>query len=75
LSTKNDSNTKKKPIVGILQILAVVAFMVLAFVYSREPDQTPVAAQPSGFASPQDKPVPLAAMVKPAIESGQHTTT
>jgi RND family efflux transporter MFP subunit len=66
---------RKKPIVGILQILAVVAFMVLAFVYSREPDQTTVAAQPSGFAPPQNKPIPLVAAVKPAIESKQLTIT
>ena len=62
---------RKKPIIGLLQITAVVVFIALAFIYSRAPDpsKATLTAQaptqnPSAAAS---KPAPLVSIVKPIV--------
>lgn len=47
--------------------------MVLAFVYSRAPDQTDSAPPPQSFSSDSSKPVPLVSVVKPSVSSEQLT--
>jgi RND family efflux transporter MFP subunit len=65
------STKRKNPIIGLFQLLAVIVLMVLAFVYSREPDQpvaiTSTQAPSSAFAIP----VPLVSVLRPLISSEQ----
>jgi RND family efflux transporter MFP subunit len=63
------STKRKNPIIGLFQLLAVVVLMVLAFVYSREPDQ-PVAIT-STQAPSSAIPVPLVSVLRPLISSEQ----
>ncbi len=63
---------RKKPIIGVLQVLGVIVLMVLAFVYSRAPDQTD-SAPPQNFSSDSSKPIPLVSVVKPSVSSEQLT--
>jgi RND family efflux transporter MFP subunit len=74
---------RKKPIVGILQVTAVVMLIVLAFVYSRAPDQaaSPATAQAPAQAltqkpsSPASTAAPLVTIVKPIMSSQQLAIT
>jgi RND family efflux transporter MFP subunit len=62
---------RKKPIIGVLQVVAVVVLMILAFIYSRAPDQ-PVAITPAqDNSSALGKPAPLVSVVKPNVSSQQ----
>jgi RND family efflux transporter MFP subunit len=66
-----NTNTKKKPVIGILQILAVIVLMALAFIYSREPDKAadaPPVQNESFGAAPL---APLVSVLQPTITSGQ----
>jgi RND family efflux transporter MFP subunit len=64
---------RKKPIIGVLQVVGVIVLMVLAFVYSRAPDQSDSAAPPQKFPSDSSKPIPLVSVVKPSVASEQLT--
>jgi RND family efflux transporter MFP subunit len=66
---------RKKPIIGVLQIAAVIVLMVLAFVYSRAPDQVASASPKQNFTSDSNKPLPLVAVIKPVVSSEQLTIT
>ncbi|PKG98114.1 efflux RND transporter periplasmic adaptor subunit [Paraglaciecola sp. MB-3u-78] len=66
---------RKKPIIGVLQIVGVVVLMVLAFVYSRAPDQSAAATPLQNFSSDSSKLIPLVSVVKPFISSEQLTVT
>jgi RND family efflux transporter MFP subunit len=66
---------RKKPIIGVLQIVGVVVLMVLAFVYSRAADQPASPAPTQNFSSNSRKPIPLVSVVKPVVSSGQLTVT
>jgi RND family efflux transporter MFP subunit len=66
---------RKKPIIGVLQIVGVVVLMVLAFVYSRAPAQPASTAQPQNVSSRSGKPIPLVSLVKPTVASEQLTVT
>lgn len=68
---------KKKPLIGLLQVVAVIILMALAFVFSREPDKT--AATAAGASGPaqnasstiSSKKAPLVSIVRPAISAQQ----
>lgn len=66
---------RKKPIIGVLQILGVVVLMVLAFVYSRAPNEPAAATPPQNFSSDSGKLIPLVSVVKPLISYEQLTVT
>lgn len=66
---------RKKPIIGVLQIVCVVVLMVLAFIYSRAPDEPAKATPPQSFSSSPSKPVPVVSVVRPAISSEQLVVT
>ncbi|MFT4676899.1 MAG: RND family efflux transporter MFP subunit [Patiriisocius sp.] len=80
-TTKNDTQTatiRKKPLIGILQVVAVIILMVLAFVLSREPDQTasapaltPTDATVQNAPSTNTKPAPLVSIIRPPISAQQ----
>jgi RND family efflux transporter MFP subunit len=70
---------RKKPIVGIFQVAAVVTLIVLAFVYSRAPDQSSatLTAQTSakGLIPAVANIAPLVSIVKPIASSQQIVIT
>jgi RND family efflux transporter MFP subunit len=66
---------RKKPIIGVLQIVGVVVLMALAFVYSRAPNESASTTSPKNFSSDSSKPIPLVSVVKPFISSAQLTVT
>jgi RND family efflux transporter MFP subunit len=66
---------RKKPIIGVLQIVGVVVLMALAFVYSRAPNEAASTTPPQNFSSDSGKPIPLVSVVKPFISSAQLTVT
>jgi RND family efflux transporter MFP subunit len=66
---------RKKPIIGILQVVAVVVLIVLAFVYSRAPDQPESATPQQNFSADSSKLLPLVSVVKPFVSSEQLTVT
>jgi RND family efflux transporter MFP subunit len=66
---------RKKPIIGVLQIVGVVVLMVLAFVYSRAPEEPVSTTPPQNFSSDLSKPKPLVSVVKPVVSSEQLTVT
>jgi RND family efflux transporter MFP subunit len=66
---------RKKPIIGVLQVLAVIVLMVLAFIYSREPEQPVAIKTTENIPSTPSKPVPLVSILKPLISSQQLTIT
>jgi hypothetical protein len=66
---------RKKPIIGVLQITAVVVLMAIAFMYSREPDTIgtrPVAENPS---SQSANSIPLVSVVRPLVSPEQISIT
>ncbi|MFT5897044.1 MAG: RND family efflux transporter MFP subunit, partial [bacterium] len=63
---------KKKPLIGLLQIAAVVALMALAFMYSRAPDQIPPMKSTDQNTLPTTtKSAPLVRIVRPTVSSQQ----
>ncbi|MFT4940457.1 MAG: RND family efflux transporter MFP subunit [Paraglaciecola sp.] len=62
---------RKNPIIGLFQLLAVIVFMVLAFVYSREPDQPVAIRSTQAPSSASAIPVPLVSVLRPLISSEQ----
>ena len=66
---------RKKPIIGVLQIVGVVVLMVLAFVYSRAPDKPVSATATQNFSSDSSQSTPLVSVVKPVVSSEQLTVT
>jgi RND family efflux transporter MFP subunit len=73
---------RKKPIVGILQVIAVVVLIILAFVYSRAPDQskaTTTALAPAQALTQKPsaaiKTAPLVTVVQPTRSSQQVAIT
>jgi len=76
---KNDTQTakfRKKPLIGILQMAAVVILMGLAFVFSRAPDQTasvsaPTSAPVQNAPSTTAKLAPLVPIIRPPISAQQ----
>jgi RND family efflux transporter MFP subunit len=68
-------NVRKKPLIGVLQVVGVVGLMVLAFVYSRAPDQPKSAAPAQKLSSDSGKPIPLVSVVKPLVSSEQLTVS
>ncbi|MFT6085056.1 MAG: RND family efflux transporter MFP subunit [Glaciecola sp.] len=66
---------RRKPLIGLLQVAAVIVLMVLAFIYSRAPDQAAAAESPQGFTSAPDSLAPLVDVVRPASSSGQLAIT
>lgn len=66
---------RKKPIIGVLQITAVVVLMAIAFMYSREPDTeaTGPAVEKSSFQSANS--APLVSVVRPLASPEQISIT
>lgn len=66
---------RKKPIIGVLQVTAVVVLIALAFIYSREPNPStaPLTAKTPAQNLPAaaSKPAPLVSVVKPLVSSQQ----
>jgi RND family efflux transporter MFP subunit len=64
---------RKKPLIGLLQLVGVIALMLLAFVFSREPDQTAATVAPAGTSGPLNTaaPAPLVSFVRPAGSAQQ----
>ncbi|MFT6047308.1 MAG: RND family efflux transporter MFP subunit [Arenicella sp.] len=66
---------RKKPIIGVLQVVAVVVLMVLAFIYSR-PTSEPVAILPAeDLLAGLGKPAPLVSVLRPSASSEQLIVT
>jgi RND family efflux transporter MFP subunit len=65
------AKVRKKPIVGMLQIMSVVVLMVLAFVYSRAPDQPVATPTPQDVSSAPNQPSPLVSVIKPSVSAEQ----
>jgi RND family efflux transporter MFP subunit len=65
------STKRKNPIIGLFQLLAVIVLMVLAFVYSREPDQPVAITSTQAPSSASAIPVPLVSVLRPLISSEQ----
>ena len=66
---------RKKPIIGVLQIVGVVVLMAFAFVYSRAPNEPASKTPPQDYSSDSSKPKPLVSIVKPVVSSEQLTFT
>jgi RND family efflux transporter MFP subunit len=66
---------RRKPIIGLLQVAGVIVLMVLAFIYSRAPDQAAAVEPPQGFLSAPDRLAPLVDVIRPASSSGQLAIT
>jgi RND family efflux transporter MFP subunit len=66
---------RRKPIIGLLQVAGVIVLMVLAFIYSRVPDQAAAVEPPQGFLSAPDRLAPLVDVIRPASSSGQLAIT
>lgn len=67
---------RKKPIIGVLQIIAVAILIALAFMYSREPDKTDSSGPPAqNFSVDTTQSAPLVSIVKPRVTSEQLTVT
>ncbi|MFT6906405.1 MAG: RND family efflux transporter MFP subunit [Oleiphilaceae bacterium] len=62
---------RKNPILGIFQVLAVVVFLILAFVYSRPSDTSVAEPSPEILSPVLGKPAPLVSILKPEITSEQ----
>ena len=61
---------RKKPIIGIIQVVSVIVLMVLAFIYSRAPVQS--VEEPKQKTTPSaSKPASLVSVIRPAISSEQ----
>jgi RND family efflux transporter MFP subunit len=69
------TTVRKKPIIGMLQVLAVVTLMVLAFIYSREPQQPVAITTSENISSAPSKPAPLVSVIKPSVSSEQLAIT
>ena len=61
---------RKKPIIGVLQVAGVVVLMVLAFLFSREPERAE-AITTSSVSSEKSKPAPLVSVMRPSVSSEQ----
>jgi len=66
---------RKKPIIGLLQVAGVIVLMVLAFIYSRAPDEAAAAAPLKNFSSAPGNLAPLVDVIRPAVSSGQLAIT
>jgi RND family efflux transporter MFP subunit len=84
--SQNDSESdtvgttvRKKPLIGLLQVAAVITLMGLAFVFSREPNQTATAPTSASTSTPAQntlssitaKPAPLVSFVRPSVSAQQ----
>jgi len=70
VETGSTAILRKKPIIGVLQIMGVIVLMVLAFVFSRAPDKTAVTPTTNTLFSPS-KPIPLISVVRPSVSAEQ----
>jgi RND family efflux transporter MFP subunit len=61
---------RKKPIIGIIQVVSVVVLMILAFIYSRAPVQS-VEEPKQKTSTTTSKPIPLVSVIRPTISSKQ----
>ncbi|MGK0370164.1 MAG: multidrug resistance efflux pump [Glaciecola sp.] len=66
---------RKKPIVGVLQVAAVVILMVSAFLFAREPVQAEKVTTIGNISSERGNPAPLVSVVRPLVSSGQLAVT
>jgi len=62
---------RKNPIIGVLQVLAVIVLMVLAVVFSRAPDKPVAIPATQNLASATGKPLPLVSVLRPSASSAQ----
>ena len=66
---------RKKPIIGVLQVLTIIVLMVLAFVYSRAPSKPVTLPATQNVSSALGNPAPLVSVVKPFVSSQQLAVT
>lgn len=66
---------RKKPIIGILQLVAVVLLMILAFIYSRASDETAEVASAQNISPTASEVAPLVSVLRPSSASGQLAVT
>jgi len=66
---------RKKPIIGVLQVLTIVVLIVLAFVYSRAPSKPVTLPAAQNVSSALGNPAPLVSVVKPFVSSQQLAVT
>jgi RND family efflux transporter MFP subunit len=66
---------KRRPIVGMLQVVVIIILMVLAFVYSREPNNQSDATPSQKITSVDSKPIPLVSVIKPTASAQQVIVT
>lgn len=70
----HSATIRKKPIIGLLQVLAVIVLMILAIIYSREPVQ-PATITSENISSAPSRLAPLVSVINPSISSEQLTIT
>lgn len=66
---------RKKTVIGLLQVSAVIVLMVLAFLFSREPDQTVVTPTTQNMSSALGELAPLVSVLRPSVSSEQLVVT
>jgi len=64
---------RKKPVIGILQVVGVIVLMVIAFAFSREPESE--KPQSSGFKPETQSQAALVNVMKPVATSGELAIT
>ncbi|MFT4714389.1 MAG: RND family efflux transporter MFP subunit [Candidatus Azotimanducaceae bacterium] len=71
----SEEPARKKPMIGILQVVAVIVLMILAFVYSRAPDKSVATPPTQNLSSAPGKLAPLVTVVRPSVSSEQIAIT
>ncbi len=66
---------RRKPVIGLLQVAAVIVLMVLVFIYSRAPGQAAASEPPQSSPSAPDSIATLVDVMRPASSSGQLAIT
>jgi RND family efflux transporter MFP subunit len=69
IGTTPTAKIRKKPMIGMLQILAVVVLITLAFIYSRAPDKQVATPLNKNFLSAPGKLDPVVSVIKPSVSS------
>ena len=75
LNASSSSPARKKPIICLLQVMAVIALMALAFYFSREPDQSVATPATQNISSAPGKLAPLVSVLRPSVSSEQLVVT
>ncbi|MFT5579373.1 MAG: RND family efflux transporter MFP subunit [Paraglaciecola psychrophila] len=69
------ATVRKKPLIGVIQVIAVIVLMVLAFVYSRAPVQPVATSTTENLSAVAGKAAALVAVVTPTASPQQLAVT